>query len=228
MLRTLVGSIALISALYLLVNWAYWYGLGIEGMANSKAVAADLLGVAFGRAGETLISVMVAVAALTSINATMIVGARTNYAVGRDWPALAPLGRWNVDRGVPRNALFAQSGFALALIAVGSGTRGGFQTMVDYTAPVFWTFFLLCTVALIVLRRREPKIERPFRVPFYPLLPLAFAATCLYMLWSSLVYVRLGALLGVGVLIVGALLLWALDALSTRRSRALAATRASR
>jgi len=220
MLRALVGSIAIIAVLYLLVNWAYLHGLGIEGMARSKAVAADLLGVAFGRAGETLIAVMVAVAALTSINATMIVGARTNFAVGRDWPALSALGRWDAGRGVPLNALLAQSAFALALVLLGSGTRGGFQTMVDYTAPVFWTFFLLCTVALIVLRVREPHAERPFRVPLYPVLPLAFAAVCAYMLWSSLAYVQVGALVGVGVLLVGGLLLWGIDAAGRRRVQA--------
>jgi basic amino acid/polyamine antiporter, APA family len=210
MLRALVISIAIIATLYLLVNAAYLYGLGIEGMAKSKAVAADLLAVAFGKTGETLIAIMVAVAALTSINATMIVGARTNYAVGRDWPALAALGRWDAARGMPINALLAQSGFSLLLVALGTGTRGGFQTMVDYTAPVFWTFFLLCTIALIVLRVREPATERPFKVPLYPVLPLVFAAVCLYMLWSSLAYVQVGALAGMAVLFVGALLLWAI------------------
>jgi amino acid transporter len=208
MLRALMISIGLIAALYLLVNAAYLYGLGIEGMARSKAVAADLLAVAFGKTGETLIAIMVAIAALTSINATMIVGARTNYAVGRDWPALASLGRWDAARGMPINALLAQSGFSLLLVLLGSGTRGGFQTMVDYTAPVFWTFFLLCTIALIVLRVREPATERPFKVPLYPVLPLVFASVCLYMLWSSLAYVQIGALAGLAVLFVGALLLW--------------------
>ncbi|MDO5693201.1 MAG: amino acid permease [Pseudomonadota bacterium] len=209
MLHALVISIALITVLYLLVNLAYVYGLGLQGMAKSEAVAADLLGVAFGRAGETLIAVMVAVAALTSINATMIVGARTSFAVGRDWAALHALGRWEGDRGVPAVALYAQSAFALLLVVFGTSLRSGFQTMVDYTAPVFWLFFLLCTLALIVLRRKEPDTPRPFKVPLYPLLPLLFAAVCGYMLWSSVVYVKAGALAGVGVLAVGALiLLW--------------------
>lgn len=211
MIRALLTSIVLITVLYLLVNWAYLYGLGLEGMAKSQAVAADLLKVAFGRTGETLIALMVAVAALTSINATMIVGARTNFAVGRDWPALAGLGRWDAGRNAPVNALLAQGLFALVLVALGSATRGGFQTMVDYTAPVFWTFFLLCTIALIVLRRREPHVPRPFKVPFYPVLPLLFAACCAYMLWSSLAYVRVGALVGVVVLAVGGVLLFALN-----------------
>ena len=206
-LHALVISLTLITVLYLLVNGAYVYGLGIQGMARSEAVAADLLRVAFGRTGETLIAIMVAVAALTSINATMIVGARTNFAVGRDWPQLHWLGRWEGARGVPAVALYAQSALALALVVLGGSLRSGFQTMVDYTAPVFWTFFLLCTLALIVLRRKEPAAERPFKVPLYPLLPLLFAAVCAYMLWSSLVYVKAGALVGVGVLAVGGLLL---------------------
>ena len=206
-LHALVISLTLITVLYLLVNGAYVYGLGIQGMAKSEAVAADLLRVAFGRTGETLIAIMVAVAALTSINATMIVGARTNFAVGRDWPQLHWLGRWEGARGVPAVALYAQSALALALVVLGGSLRSGFQTMVDYTAPVFWTFFLLCTLALIMLRRKEPAAERPFKVPLYPLLPLLFAAVCAYMLWSSLVYVKAGALVGVGVLAVGGLLL---------------------
>ena len=210
-LHALVISLTLITLLYLAVNMAFAYGLGIDGMAKSEAVAADLLRVAFGRTGEALIAVAVAVASLTSINATMIVGARTNFAVGRDWPALHALGRWHPERGVPTAALYAQSAFALALVVFGGSVRGGFQTMVDYTAPVFWTFFFLCSVALIVLRVREPQTPRPFKVPLYPILPLFFAAVCLYMLWSSLAYVKAGALAGVGVLVVGGGLLWWLE-----------------
>ena len=224
MLHALVISLGLITALYLLVNLAYLYGLGIEGMAKSEAVAADLLRVAFGRTGQTLIAVMVAVAALTSINATMIVGARTNFAVGRDWAPLHWLGRWQGERGVPAVALYAQSGFALLLVLLGASLRSGFQTMVDYTAPVFWSFFLLCTLALLVLRRKEPATPRPFRVPLYPLLPLAFAAVCGYMLWSSLVYVKAGALVGVGVLALGGVLLLALETADRRRALPVAAS----
>jgi amino acid transporter len=149
----------------------------------------------------------------------MIVGARTTFAVSRDWPPLHALGRWHSERGVPTAALYAQSGFALALVLLGSSLRGGFETMVDYTAPVFWTFFLLTTVALIVLRVREPHAQRPFKVPLYPLLPLLFAAVCAYMLWSSLAYAKAGSLVGVGVLFAGAALLWAVE----RKGRSLTA-----
>ncbi len=217
MVKALVLSICLITALYLAVNWAYWRGLGIEGMAKSDAIAADLLKAAFGPIGATMISAMVAIAALTSINATMIVGSRTNYAVGRDWPLLSRLGQWDETRGTPVTALVWQTVAALVLVAIGAVAGGGFKSMVEFTAPVFWLFFLLSGLSLFVLRVREPHVPRPFRVPLYPLLPIVFCLVCAYMLWASLSYVysqELGGLnaawIGVGVLAVGALLLLAM------------------
>ena len=75
--------------------------------------------------------------------------------------------------------------------------------MVDYTAPVFWFFFLLSGVALLVLRSREPDVPRPFRVPLYPWTPLLFCAICSYLLYSSLTYAGIGGITGVVVLLTG-------------------------
>lgn len=189
MVTVLVVSIIFITVLYLLVNWAYWRGLGLAGMAKSEALAAQLVGAAFGPAAEKLIAVLVAVSALTSMNATMIVGARTNYAVGRDWGALARIGHWDAQRGSPANAMHLQNAAAMLLVVLGAWTGQGFRSMVEFTAPVFWLFFLLTGIALFVLRRRPPEVANPFRVPLYPVLPILFCATCAYMLWSSLSYV---------------------------------------
>ena len=214
MVRALTVSIAVITSLYLLVTWACWNALGMQRMAQSQALAADVMQLAFGPAGAQLIAVLVVVAALTSMNATMIVGARTGYAMGRDWKALARLGRWNHARGTPVAALGVQGVAALALVLLGAGWGSGFTSMVEFTAPVFWLFFLLAGVSILVLRRREPDRPRPFKVPLYPLLPLLFCASCAWMLWSSLSYVadqRLGgwsaAWIGVGVLALGGVLL---------------------
>lgn len=216
--RTIVSalllSVAFITALYLLVNWAYWQVLGLAGMAGSQAVAADTLVAAFGPAAGTLIAALVAVAALTSMNATLIVGARTAYALGQDWPPLRFLSSWDAERHVPRHALPVQCVLALALIAVGTAFSSGFQAMVEYTAPVFWLFFLLVGLALLRLRRSDPGRTRPFGVPLYPLVPLLFCASSACMLWASLSFVhsqRLGgfnaAWIGVAVLATGAVLM---------------------
>jgi len=223
MVRVMVASLLLVTLLYLGANWAYLAGLGLSGMAKSQAVAADLLKVSFGTTGEVLISIMVAIAALTSINATMIVGARSNFAAGRDWEALGKLGEWVEDRGTPVNALLVQGAFALLLMLLGIATGGGFSTMVEYTAPVFWFFFLLAGLSLFVLRVREPDTPRPFRVPLFPLLPIVFCAACAYMLYSSLSYVGgstfLGinaAWVGVAVLGVGVVLLVLMSVMAAR------------
>jgi len=78
------------------------------------------------------------------------------------------------------------------------------------TAPVFWSFLMGTGASVIILRWRDPSRQRPFAVPFYPLPPLIFCATCGYMLWSSLPYAisispRL-PLMGAGPVAVGAVI----------------------
>jgi APA family basic amino acid/polyamine antiporter len=96
----------------------------------------------------------------------------------------------------------------MSLIVFGAMTRDGFQAMVAYTAPVFWLFLLLVGIAYFVLRHREPEQERGFRAPLYPLIPLLFCLTCAYLLYASLVYTGLGALVGVAVLLIGVPVVW--------------------
>ena len=204
--RALIVSILVVTALYLAVNLAYLQALGLQGMAKSDAVAADVLKAAFGPAGAVLMSIIVAIATLTSINSTLIVGARSSYAAGRDWPALRFLGAWSAEGSTPRHALLVQALIALALIVLGAATRKGFETMVDYTAPVFWFFFLLCGVSVFILRSKHPGVERPFRVPLYPVVPVLFCIACAWLLYSSLAYVKTGALFGAGLLATGAII----------------------
>lgn len=213
MARALILGILIITALYLLVNIAYLNALGLAGMAQSTAVAGDLMRAPFGTGGVWLIGVLVAISALTSANATIFTGARTNYALGRDFPVFSALGKWNAKHSAPVNAFIVQGLISLALISLGLLTRKGFETIVEYTAPVFWLFFLLVGISLFVLRQKEPEVERPFRVPLYPLTPLIFCLTSAYLLYSSLAYTGLGAFVGVAVLLVGALLLAALPAI---------------
>ena len=205
--RALVGSIVVVTLLYLLMNLAYLRVLGVEAMAGSDAVAADMMRRVLGDRGAQAISAVVAVAALTSANATMLMSARTGYAFGRDTPMFALLGRWHATLHGPVNALLVQSAIALALVGLGAWTRRGFETMVEYTAPVFWLFFLLTGLALFRLRGRAPAVAAPFRVPLYPLTPLLFCAMCAYLLYASLRHTGIGALLGVAVLAVGGVVL---------------------
>ncbi len=208
MVRALLIGISTITAIYLLVNYAYLRVLGLEGMRESQAIGADLLRATVGDWGATLLSLVVGIAALSTLNATIFTGARTNYALGRDFRLFRYLGEWKTLGSTPANALLVQGGIALVLVLLGTmGARSGVQEMVDYTAPVFWFFFLLAGASLFVLRFREPGVPRPFRVPLYPLTPLIFCATSLYMLYSSLAFTGRFAAVGVAVVLAGTPLL---------------------
>ncbi len=203
MKTALFVSIGIITTIFLLTNLAYLRGLGLEGISESNAVAADLLRHSFGEPGAKSISFLIAISALGAINGTIFTGARTNYALGRDFSLFGFLGRWDSKGNAPVNGLLIQAAIALLLVLLGSFTRKGFQTMVEFTAPVFWLFLFLAGLSVFVLRKKEPDVSRPFRVPLYPLTPLLFCATSVYMLQASLSNTGIGALVGVGVLLAG-------------------------
>jgi APA family basic amino acid/polyamine antiporter len=189
MTRILVWGIVVISALYLFVNLGYLAALGQDGMRGSKVVAADVIRIAVGERGAVLLALIVCVAALTTMNAAIFTGARTTWALGRDFALFARLGHWRDAGSTPANALLLQGAIALLLVAASASTPDGFSAMVAYTSPVFWTFFLLTAVTLFVFRLRGGAAPA-FRVPLYPLIPLAFCGACLFMLYSAIDYVR--------------------------------------
>jgi APA family basic amino acid/polyamine antiporter len=203
----LLGGMSIVAALYLGANWGYVRVLGLDGLAQSSAPAADVMRIAFGRPGEILIVFTVAVASVSVMNALLIVGARTTFAAAQDLVGTRGLGKWDASRGTPAQAMVAMGVVAILLIGFGHVTRGGFSTMVDYLTPVYWFFLSLSALAVIVLRLRYPDVPRHFRVPGYPFTPVVFFGSCLYMLYASLAYVQIGALVGVAVLALGGVLL---------------------
>lgn len=203
MKTALIVSIGIITTIFFLTNLAYLLGLGLEAISQSDALAADLLRRPFGEPGAKFISSLIAISALGATNGTIFTGARTNYALGRDFPLFSFLGRWDKRANAPVNGLIIQAAIALTLVLFGSFTRKGFQTMVEFTAPVFWFFLLLAGLSVFVLRRKEGEMPRAFRVPLYPLTPLLFCLTSAYMLQASLSYTGVGAVVGVAVLLAG-------------------------
>ncbi len=214
MLRVLFVSMLVLTAIYVAVNLAYLRVLGFEGVRGSGAVAADTMYSALGAGGRNFISALVAISTLGAMNGSIFTGARTMWALGHDFRVFAPLARWHTARDTPLNAILLQGAISTVLILL-PGTSSwfrdqlgsGFESAVMYTAPVFWTFLLLVSIAVIALRYKDRKRPRPFRVPLYPLTVLVFALTCGYMVYSALDFAvdQRGhmAWLGVGVMLTG-------------------------
>ncbi len=235
--RALVIGIVVITVLYLLLNFAYLRVLGLAGMHASKAVASDLMRATWGEGGAWLLGIVVVSAALSTLNATIFTGARTNYALGRDFIIFRALGRWNEKSSAPVNALLVQGAISITLVGLASLTPDGFQTMVAYTAPAFWLFFMLTGISLFLLRGQRNKqlntggavplekgsdgvssagVQDHYQVPLYPLTPLLFVAACAWMLYSSFNYAMsldpgsIGAMVGIAMLASGVpVLMWA-------------------
>jgi len=187
-LRALVLGTLAVTAIYLLVNLAFVYALSFEGFRGSPAAAADVLRLGIGDWGARLVSLLICISALGAINGQVFTGARIYYAMGRDHKLYARLGRWHPRMGTPVASLILQTVITLGLVAAFGMLRSGFESMVEFTAAIYWTFALLVGLSLFVLRHRDRQMERPYRVPLYPLPPILFCASCLFMLYSSLSY----------------------------------------
>jgi amino acid transporter len=227
--RALIFGLVGIAAIYVAVNATYVAVLGFEAARQTQTPAADVMEQAVGAWGGRAISLLVMLSALSAINGMILTGSRVYATWGADYPALSWLAEWNRRSAAPLVAITVQAAIAVTLIILvgteaGRGTFdaaltrlglaplpweqffGGFETLVAASTPVFWVFTLLTIVAVFVLRFRDRNIERPFRIPIYPLPPIIFAATCMFMLWASISYARWLTLLGFVPLVVGAVL----------------------
>lgn len=203
MSRVLLLGTVVVTLLYLLSNIALLQIFGLQALRQSDAIGADLLEVVTGSWAAQGLSLLICLTALSTINATILTGARVYYALGRDVPRLGMLGAWNERGSTPVRPLLVQAAITLLLILFGALSQSGVQAMVAYTAPVFWFFMCMTALSLPRLRKLQPDAPRPFKVPFYPALPLIFAASCLALFISSTLYAGAGALLGLLVLASG-------------------------
>jgi basic amino acid/polyamine antiporter, APA family len=208
MVRVLVISTVVIAVIFLLMNLAFLNILGLDGIRQPGAIGARAVREVIGPAGASALAIIVCSAALSTLNGTIFTGARLYRAVGNDLPLLRRLAISRGPGDTPVAALLTQGTIAITLVTFGALTRDGFESMVQYSAPVFWLFLMLVGVSYFVLRYREPEQARPFRAPFYPYLPALFCLTCAYLLYSSVINSGLGALVGVIVLLVGIPVMW--------------------
>ncbi|AVJ31018.1 amino acid permease [Achromobacter spanius] len=210
MSRVLLIGTAVVTGAYVLTNIALLEIFGLQGLRDTPALGAEVMQLAAGPYAAALLSLTICATALSTINGTIITGARVYYALGRDVPRLQALAGWSARNESPVSALIVQGVITLALVALGAFSQNSVQTMVAYTAPVFWLFMMLVAASVWRLRRLDPDRPRPFRVPLFPLPPLLLTLTCAGLVVSSAMYAGAGALIGLAVLAAGVPLMWLL------------------
>jgi APA family basic amino acid/polyamine antiporter len=193
--RAMFGGLGLLAGIYLLLNAAFLHALGPAGLAASKFAAADAATVVFGPAGSAAVSAIAVVIMLTLLNTVLMSTTRILFAVSRDglfWRRAALVAR----NGTPRSALALTTLMVIGLVLSGTVDRLIAMAGFFYVANYSWAY-----LSLIVLRRKRPRAERPFRVPVYPWPTLLILAASLAFLVGAVASDRQNSL--------WALLFWA-------------------
>jgi APA family basic amino acid/polyamine antiporter len=178
--RSLLLGTALVVVLYLGLNVVYFLGAGVDGLAGHVEVGQVAARELFGSAGAAVVSAILCVSIVASASAMTIAGPRVYYAFGRDFAPLQGLAYANPTTGAPSRALLLQGVVTSAVIV--SGRVDQIQQYAGFTLTLFASLAVSC---VIVLRRRRPDLERPFRTWGYPFTPLLFLAVSAWMmLWA--------------------------------------------
>ena len=196
--RMLTAGTALVTVLYILLNWTFLRTVPLERLAGVIEVGALSAARMFGPVGGALMSATIATLLLATISAMVLAGSRVTQSVGADLPALRFVGA-RAPNGVPRNAVLGQ----LALILPRPLT-GSFERVMAYAGVTLNLMTLLAVVGLYVLRHREPAMPRPYRAWGYPLTPAIFVLVSLWTLGYVFAERPAEALAGVATLVVGA------------------------
>lgn len=201
--RALMVGLLITTALYVLVNGIYLAYVPIDQMPRTPLVAATMMQQALGPRGATLIASMVAVSAFGALNGYVLTGARILYAIAQDHPLFAKLGSLHPRFHTPATALWLNAGVAIVLIFTKT-----FDQIMTYSTVVISVFFTMAVLGVIVLRRRNPTMPRPYKTLGYPVTPILFGIVVIAFILDVCIKQPTEAIFGFGLMALGIPLYW--------------------
>jgi len=196
-LSLLVGTL-IIFGLYILANGSYYAVMTPDQIRSTPAVAAVAMHNSYGKGSAEIISVLIAVSVLGSMNAMIMMGPRAYYAMARDGMFFRAFGKLDVRNGSPIIGLSLQGIWASVLCCSGS-----YQQVFTDVIFVAWLFYGLTVIGVMVLRRRKLDLERPYRVPGYPFLPLIFSLAAVGIAVTTIAKSPMRSLAGIALILAG-------------------------
>jgi len=194
--RGMIGGVVAVAVIYLLVNAALFYVLPIAQVAGSELPVADAADAVFGSKGKLVITILAVVSVVSLLNSNIMSGPRIAFAMARDGLFFRRAAEVN-DGGTPWFALLITVGLAMPFIVIGT-----FETLLAILAFLFILLYLSGFAALIVLRRREPELERPYRAWGYPWTTIVVIIGALAFLIAAVVGVSLNALYTLALMLI--------------------------
>jgi len=196
--RSIILGVLIVIVVYVSANLAYTFVLGQPHIAASERVAADAMLAMIGPTGATLITLAILCSTFGALAANVLVGPRVFFAMGRDGLLFPQLGAIHPRYETPANAIWA--------LAIWAGTltlTGGYEHLITMATFANFIFFTMVVLSVMVLRRKHPEWERPYRVAGYPFTVIVFVLVSSVFVVNTLVGSATSSLMGLGLLLLG-------------------------
>ncbi len=198
--RAIIIGLSGITLIYVLVNYAFLTALPFKeiiGNQNTAYLASLKL---FGSLGGKLVTIGILISVYGAINGFMLTGMRIPYTLAQNkmLPFSDKISRTNVNTGVPTLSALIILFVSLIMILLGT-----FDLLTNMLVFVMWTFTTLISIAVVILRYREPKLERPYVVPWYPIVPIISIGGGLFIVISTVINEFWLSITGIGLTLLG-------------------------
>lgn len=198
--RAIIIGLSAITLIYVLVNYAFLTTLPFKeiiGNQNTAYLASLKL---FGSLGGKLVTIGILISVYGAINGFMLTGMRIPYTLAQNkmLPFSDKISRTNVNTGVPTLSALIILFVSLIMIILGT-----FDLLTNMLVFVMWTFTTLISIAVVILRYREPKLERPYVVPWYPIVPIISIGGGLFIVISTVINEFWLSITGIGLTLLG-------------------------
>ena len=196
--RALLAGTAIVVAVYLSANAAYLYVLPYAALRASPLVASDTMVRVVGSVGAAAVAAAVIISTFGTVNALVLTQPRVFYAMADAGLLFRPLARVHPRFATPHVAIVAYSVVAVVGVLVRS-----FEQLAEAFVLGVWPFLALAVAGVMILRRTRPELARPYRTPWFPVVPLVFIAGTLWVVGSALVARPVTTLGGIALTLVG-------------------------
>ena len=198
--RAIILGLSAITLIYVLINYTFMTVLPIDQLVNNNNAAFQASMKLFGQFGGKLVTIGILISVYGAVNAFMLTGMRTPYILAQDnlLPFSNKIGKANIHTGVPVIGALIVDAIAIIMILLGN-----FNVLTDMLVFVMWTFNTMLSIAVVILRKREPELKLPFKVPWYPIIPLISVIGGVFIVVSTIINQFVLSLIGIVLTLLG-------------------------
>ena len=195
---SLIFCMLIVVTIYLLLNYVLIYTLGFTGMNGSDLVVSDAASVFLGNKGAAIVTLIILISLIGANNGFVLTSARINYAMAKDKLFFYQASQIHPRFKSPANALIIQCVWASLLTFTGT-----FNQLITYIIFASWIFYGMSAGAVIILRNKKPDMERPYKTPAYPWIPIIFILFAIFLTINTIIEAPRDAAIGAGIILAG-------------------------